>query len=66
MKDLEAWAPLIGWIEKRLATPLTPRDLAAPLSMVTSVRPAEATADQDLPAAPLQPARRYDPPAGIS
>ncbi len=73
LKDLEAWAPLIGWIEQRLATPLTPRDLAAPLSAVPTVRStlersaaADATPDQDLPAEPLQPARRYDPPAGIS
>lgn len=72
LRDTEGWAPLIDWIEQRLATPLTPRDLAAPLSLVPTVVPAlrvagePATPDQDLPAAPLEPARRYDPPAGIS
>lgn len=70
LKDLESWAPLIGWIEQRLATPLTPRDLMSPLSAVPVVRgapePDAAMPDQDLPAAPLEPARRFDPPAGIS
>lgn len=68
LKDLEGWAPLIGWIEQRLATPLTPRDLMSPLSAVPVVRgaPEPATPDLDLPAAPLEPARRFDPPAGIS
>jgi chromosome partitioning protein len=68
LKDLESWAPLIGWIEQRLAMPLTARDLMSPLSAVPVVRgaPEPATPDQDLPAAPLAPARRFDPPAGIS
>jgi chromosome partitioning protein len=86
LKDLESWAPLIGWIEHRLATPLTPRDLMAPLAAVpTSARGAPprgqtatpreeppathaetVTPDQEYPAAPLPPARRFDPPAGIS
>ncbi len=75
LKDLEGWAPLIGWIEKRLATPLTPRDLMSPLSAVPAVpagrgavetHAGPATPDPDLPAEPLPPARRFDPPAGIS
>jgi hypothetical protein len=85
LKDLEGWAPLIGWIEQRLATPLTPRDLMAPLAAVPTTRSAvmdqlektasqesvraqtaDATRDQDHPAEPLPPARRFDPPAGIS
>jgi chromosome partitioning protein len=71
LKDLESWAPLIGWIEQRLATPLTPRDLMSPLSAVPVVRGAPdpgggAMPDQDRPAEPLAPARRFDPPAGIS
>lgn len=71
LKDLESWAPLIGWLEQRMATPLTPRDLMSPLSVVPATRAdapagAAATPDPDLPAEPLMPARRFDPPAGIS
>jgi len=73
LKELESWAPLIGWLEERLSTPLTPRDLMSPLVAVPSPRPVaepdeppEAMPDQDLPEEPLPPARRYDPPAGRS
>jgi chromosome partitioning protein len=56
IKELESWAPLIGWLEQRLAMPLTARDLMSPLSAVPTVRgapdPAELapTPDQVLPA----------------
>jgi chromosome partitioning protein len=70
LKDIESWAPMIGWIEQRMATPLSPRDLASPLSLVpTPLAPREdapAMPDQDRPEEPLPPARRFDPPAGIS
>jgi chromosome partitioning protein len=72
LKDLDSWAPFIGWIEQRLATRLTPRDLMSPLAAVPSLRgapepgPAAATPDQDPQAEPLPPARKSDPPAGIS
>jgi chromosome partitioning protein len=72
LKDPETWAPLIGWIEERLATPLTPRDLASPFRAVATVQDpiernaAEVRPDQDRPEEPRQPARRYDPPAGRS
>lgn len=72
LKELESWAPLIGWLEERLSTPLTPRDLMSPLTAVPSSRPIaepdepDAMPDQDLPEEPLPPARRYDPPAGRS
>ncbi len=69
LKDLESWAPLIGWIEQRMATPLTPRDLMSPLSAVPVVRPdgdAAARPGQDAPAQLLTPARKFDPPAGVS
>jgi len=72
VKDLEGWVPLINWIEQRLATPLTPRDLMSPLSAVPSVRggaevpAAPVTADPGQPEAPLMPMRRSDPPAGRS
>ncbi len=74
-KDLEGWAPLLDWVEQRMATPLTPRDLMSPLQSVQGsvlVRPAAAmvappaTPDAEPLAQPLPPARRYDPPAGIS
>jgi hypothetical protein len=71
-KDVEGWAPLIDWIEQRLATPLTPRDLMSPLSAVPSVRgnaeaqTAPVTPDPGRPEAPLMPVKRSDPPAGIS
>ena len=29
-KDLESWTPIIGWLEKRVQTPITPRDLFRP------------------------------------
>jgi len=69
LKDLDSWAPLIGWLEQRLAMPLTPRDLAPPLSVVANagtgsdagVRPDPAPAET----AQL-PAMRSDPPAGRS
>jgi chromosome partitioning protein len=38
VKEVESWAPLIAWLEQRLATPLTPRDLMSPLSSVPTVR----------------------------
>lgn len=75
-KDLEAWAPLINWIELRLAMPLTPRDLMSPLSAVPTVRgvaerdsePAidASMPDPDLPAEPLPQAKTADSPAGRS
>lgn len=52
LRDMEAWAPMIGWIEQRLATPLTPRDMAAPLAVV---------ADNDEPTAPGLAAIRPGP-----
>ncbi len=72
-KDLETWAPLIDWLEQRMGTPLTPRDLMSPLQGVPGgvlVRPATMTAPLTRDPEPLgeilQPARRYDPPAGRS
>lgn len=74
-KDLESWAPLIDWVEQRMATPLTPRDLMSPLQAVSGgvlVRPAAvqpASVPEPGPQAPeagLPPARRFDPPAGRS
>lgn len=71
LKDVEGWAPLIGWIEQRLATPLTPRDLMSPIAAVPDGRgaPPQAAAitrDQDPPATPPLPATIRDPLAGIS
>ncbi len=71
LKDLEGWAPLIGWIEQRLATPLTPRDLMSPIAAVPDARnapsPAAAvTRDPGPPAALPIPAMTRDPLAGIS
>lgn len=67
-KDLEGWAPFADWLEQRLATPLTPRDLMSPLQAVPGgvlVRPAIAPAASPGPLA-LTPTRRSDPPAGRS
>ena len=72
LKDLEGWARLIAWIDKRLATPLTPRDLMSPLSAVPVVRgnmddeSAPVKPDQGRQAIPPMPAKRFDPPAGRS
>lgn len=71
-KDLEGWAPFADWLEQRLATPLTPRDLMSPLQAVPGgvlvrpsiAAPATPAANPDLQA--LTPARRSDPPAGRS
>lgn len=63
LKEIEGWAPLVGWVERRLATPLTPRDLMSPLSAVPTVRGAPeidnppATRDPDPPAEPQMPER---------
>ncbi|MBW7931209.1 MAG: ParA family protein [Gammaproteobacteria bacterium] len=70
-KDLEGWAPFTDWLEQRLATPLTPRDLMSPLQAVPGgvlVRPAGAPAAPAASPGPLAltPARRSDPPAGRS
>lgn len=71
LKDIEGWAPIIGWLEQRLATALTPRDLMSPLSAVPTTRPATlaalpATRDP-APSAELPlPARISDPRAGRS
>lgn len=69
-KDLDTWQPLTTWLQGRLSTALTPRDLMSPLNVVgqtwtatrspgrapeSSVRP-----DQGPEAAPL-PARATDP-----
>jgi chromosome partitioning protein len=67
-KDLESWAPLIGWLEQRLVTELTPRDLMAPLSAVPEPKPAPTVATRD-PAPPVElpmPARLRDPRSGRS
>jgi chromosome partitioning protein len=57
LKEVESWAPLVGWLEQRLATPLTPRDTMSPLSAVPTVRgapePEEAPATRD-PAPPAE------------
>jgi chromosome partitioning protein len=37
-RDLESWAPMIGWLERRMATPLTARDLMSPLALVGAER----------------------------
>jgi chromosome partitioning protein len=69
LKDMEGWAPFIGWIEQRLATPLTPRDLMSPLAAVPgtgSVAPlaaVPATRDPGPPAEFPRPARISDPRA---
>jgi chromosome partitioning protein len=69
LKEVESWAPLIGWLERRLSTPLTPRDLMSPLSAVPSVRPAvdhesvPAMRDQDLQEELPTPARTLALPA---
>jgi chromosome partitioning protein len=72
VKDLLGWGPLIGWIEQRLATPLTPRDLMSPLSAVPVTRGsveepvAPLMPDPDRTEVPLTLVRRAEPPAGIS
>ena len=69
LKDVEAWAPLIGWVEQRMATALTARDLMAPLAAVGTPRPATGTAvrpDPDSREAAAPPVRTGDPPAGRS
>ncbi len=69
LKDVEAWAPLIGWVEQRMATALTARDLRSPLAAVGTPRPATEPSvrpDPDPREAALPPARTGDPPAGKS
>ncbi len=72
IKDIEGWAPLIGWLEQRMATPLTPRDLMSPLAAVPVTRPAvppaavAATRDPAPPAELQMPVRISDPRAGRS
>lgn len=68
-RDVESWAPLIGWLEQRMATALTPRDLITPLSLVTTTRPPAAgtlTQDPAPTAEPLQPETLPGPRAGRS
>jgi chromosome partitioning protein len=71
-KDLDSWAPLLAWLEERMATALTPRDLMSPLSAIPVIRggadndPAPAMPDQDRPEILPIPMKRYDPPAGRS
>jgi hypothetical protein len=68
-KDLESWAPLLGWLDQRLNTPLTPRDLRAPLAAIprpagspeagrTAVRPDPAPQPTPVPAPARDPAAR--------
>ncbi len=71
-KDLDTWAPLVAWLEERMATPLTPRDLMSPLSAVPVIRgapesdAAPATPGPDRPETLPMPMKRSDPQAGIS
>lgn len=72
--DVESWEPLMAWVEQRMATELTPRDMMSPLQAVPGrvlVRPAvlpEIASIREAPPEPESalPARRYDPPAGRS
>jgi chromosome partitioning protein len=72
LRDVEGWAPLVAWLEQRMATELTPRDLMSPLSLVATTRPAlpgEAarfTPDRDLPESSRPPVTIPDPRAGRS
>ena len=43
-RDVESWAPLIGWLERRMATALTPRDLMSPLALASADPAREAGA----------------------
>ena len=38
-KDIAQWAAVIHWLERRLATPLTPRDLLRPVGAATRRKP---------------------------
>lgn len=64
-RDAENWAPLIDWIEQRLATPLTARDLMSPLALVGSeARPPPAltaAADSTELSAPASEANALSP-----
>lgn len=53
-RDVENWEPLVGWIEQRLATPLTARDLMSPLALVGS-EPRPSAPEVGTPA-PSEPA----------
>jgi hypothetical protein len=54
-RDVETWAPLIGWLEGRMATPLTPRDLMSPLVLASGHSSREShpgqTPDEDVASA---------------
>jgi chromosome partitioning protein len=64
LKEVESWAPFIGWLEQRLATPLTARDLMSPLSAVPTVRGISET--NELPAMPdPAPPEELPPPGKI-
>lgn len=64
-KDIDSWAPVITWLESRLATELTPRDLfqpekPAPDPSTVSIEPVDQAAAISgsagkSPAAPLSP-----------
>jgi chromosome partitioning protein len=62
IRELENWAPLIGWLEQRLATPLTARDLMSPLSAVPTVRGAADSGE--VPAMPDPDRPEELPPPG--
>lgn len=68
MKDVESFAPLIGWLEQRMATALTARDLMSPITAVAgSQAPVSGVRrDPDRPVASPLPARTADPPSGRS
>jgi chromosome partitioning protein len=68
-KDTESWEPLLAWLDERLNTPLTARDLRSPLAAVTgasvapgrepgAVRPDPAPRPTQAPAPARDPAAR--------
>ena len=66
-KDLDTWEPLTAWIEDRLNTPLTARDLRSPLAAVGAVNKGTGHSRRhlDTPVRPDQ-VRPAEPPRALA